>query len=242
MGKFIDAFKYPFINFASFWNFYWMFVPFIGPFIFYGYMVAMMRSIYAGNEKQGLPRFRDQAFGDLLLRGVFFWLGNLIVTVGFYLIIIILFIIALILSKTVEKTVGISIMIVLGVLAFIFLWLATTMLTFQYADSLKFLDLINIFKSMRIVVHNLGSYIMAMLRAAVLAVIHTLVIIALTLLGSVTIGEVTGVLVLLFFIIVQMPFVIFSGTYVFAQFYRECVLRQSRSKKVRAASRIKRKK
>ncbi|NOZ80672.1 MAG: DUF4013 domain-containing protein [DPANN group archaeon] len=50
-----DAFRYPFKNFRSFWNFLWIFLPVIGWFFLYGYFLQILGSVATGKDK-ALPK------------------------------------------------------------------------------------------------------------------------------------------------------------------------------------------
>ena len=224
MGQFVTALRYPFIRFKRFWNFFWVFLPIIGPFMFYGYLIAVIRSIYAGKESEGLPLFWQQKFGDILLQGVFVWLGTLIVTVVLYALIFIFGIFGVVISAVLPSPLVLLVLVSIAFIIFFILALGSSMLMFQYADTLQFKDALNVFKSFRTVFGNFGSFILVFIRVLGVFVLSMLLVAIV----AVPLGFVSPIAAMivfyLYFLLVALPFLSFSGTYLYARFYRDKVL------------------
>ena len=81
-----QAFTYPFRKFSRIFNILWLFVPIVGPFAVYGYVVWVTQKFIRGEYRQ-LPKFH---FGKNLKLGFFMFLKVIPFSVAFAIILMLL--------------------------------------------------------------------------------------------------------------------------------------------------------
>ena len=144
----MDALKYPFNRLKGMLNFYWMIIPIIGPFIYQGYFVQVVKDLLNGN-KQELPVCGE--IGENLKKGFVYFLAIMCLMVVNLLVVgAVSFI-----SETAAALVYFLVMILLPVQAI------------AYIDSEKFLDIFSYKKAATMIVSNLGDFVVVMVKVIV---------------------------------------------------------------------------
>ena len=163
-GDLGEAIKFPFKNFNRVFNIFWVLIPIIGGFLFGGYAIRVINGLYRGEKE--LVEFGD--FVENLKHGFVLTIAML-VPMAVYLVLLLIFGVAIYFSLSV--TLLMVIFIVIEVIIFLLMSFSLPILMFQYAEEGDFVEGMNVFKALKFVFSNFGGFIVTGLKGVVVGLI-----------------------------------------------------------------------